>query len=78
MFENSCAWSTPPQGCDDHCKDALKKFDDCFDLARAYVPYQRIRMLYSPEDGICRGTIFPELDKPYDKRSRVRKPSCLC
>ncbi len=33
-------------------------------LAYAYVPIQRWRMLYSPADGLVRGTIFEELDKP--------------
>ena len=35
-------------------------------LAYAYVPVQRWRMLYTPEMGISRGTIFEELDKPME------------
>ena len=35
-------------------------------LAYAYVPIQRWRMLYTPEAGIKRGTIFEELDKPME------------
>ena len=33
-------------------------------LAYAYVPIQRWRMLYDPEKGLERGTIFEELDMP--------------
>ncbi len=35
-------------------------------LAYAYVPMQRWRMLYSPENGLERGTLFEELDKPME------------
>ena len=38
--------------------------EDC-ELARAYVPIQRYNKQYSPEDGLERGTIFPELYRPY-------------
>lgn len=36
-------------------------------VAMAYIPYQTSRNLevYSPEQGICAGTMFPELDKPF-------------
>ena len=33
-------------------------------LGYAYVPIQRWRMLYTPEHGLGRGTIFEELDMP--------------
>ncbi len=35
-------------------------------IGYAYVPMQRWRMLYSPEEGLKRGTIFEELDKPVE------------
>ena len=35
-------------------------------LAYAYVPIQRWRMLYTPEAGLRRGTIFEELDMPME------------
>jgi hypothetical protein len=34
-------------------------------LAHAYVPFQCLMCLYSPEQGLKQGTIFPELDRPY-------------
>ncbi|WP_127018262.1 spore coat associated protein CotJA [Anoxybacter fermentans] len=36
-----------------------------YELARAYVPIQMYTQQYSPEDGLKRGTIFPELYRPY-------------
>lgn len=38
----------------------------------AYVPFQNAGTLYSPEQGICMGTLFPELDKPFDPDNRMR------
>lgn len=35
-------------------------------LAMAYVPSQRFERLYEPSDGWHRGTIFADLDKPYE------------
>jgi len=34
-------------------------------LTFAYVPFQCLCCLYSPEVGLGQGTIFPELDRPY-------------
>lgn len=34
-------------------------------VAMAYVPWQNLHTVYEPEGGLCRGTIFPELDKPW-------------
>lgn len=34
-------------------------------LAMAYVPWQNWRKIYEPEKAFCRGTIFEELDKPF-------------
>ena len=35
------------------------------ELARAYVPFQQAGQLYDMEQSLVRGTVFPELDKPY-------------
>lgn len=43
--------------------------DDCINslpLAMAYVPSQRFENLYEAKDGWHRGTIFADLDKPYE------------
>lgn len=34
--------------------------------AMAYVPFQNAGKLYSPEQAIRMGTLFPELDKPFE------------
>lgn len=34
-------------------------------IAMAYVPWQEFKDLYPAEKGLCRGTIFEELDKPF-------------
>lgn len=47
---------TPPSG---------EECGFCVTLAMAYVPMQQWRMLYEPEDGFSRGTIFEELDLPF-------------
>ena len=39
-------------------------------LAYAYVPIQRWRMIYTPEAGIKRGTLFEELYKPMEVYGR--------
>ncbi len=41
-------------------------------LAMVYIPQQRFRDLYDHDIGLCRGTIFRELDKPFTMR---RTPS---
>ena len=35
-------------------------------IAMAYVPWQKWQALYEAEKGFCRGTIFAELDKPFE------------
>lgn len=34
-------------------------------VAMAYVPVQELDTVYEPDAGFCRGTLFPELDKPF-------------
>ena len=36
-----------------------------FPIAMAYVPWQTFHSLYEFRKGLCSGTIFPELDKPF-------------
>lgn len=44
-----------------------------FPIAMAYVPMQQAPVLYENlEDGFCKGTIFPELDKPFTGRRGKR------
>ncbi|MCL2323165.1 MAG: spore coat associated protein CotJA [Oscillospiraceae bacterium] len=59
---------------DDHFKDydtdndmkkEVKSEIRNVELAQAYVPFQKMNRLFSPEEGLRKGTIFPELYKPY-------------
>ncbi len=34
-------------------------------LARAYVPFQIMNQIFSPEEAFRKGTLFPELYEPY-------------
>ena len=37
-----------------------------FPLAMAYVPMQELAETYDPERGFMEGTLFPELNKPFE------------
>ncbi|NLX62687.1 MAG: spore coat associated protein CotJA [Tissierellia bacterium] len=37
------------------------------ELARAYVPFQRLNQVYDPKEALMKGTLFPELFMPYKK-----------
>ncbi|HUV84966.1 MAG TPA: spore coat associated protein CotJA [Methanosarcinales archaeon] len=39
-----------------------------FELAIAYVPYQVMYKIYEPMKSLMKGTIFPELYRPYVKQ----------
>ncbi len=41
-------------------------------LAMAYVPWQEWNEAYDEETALQRGTLFPELDKPFLGRKQVR------
>ncbi len=38
-------------------------------LAMTYTPMQQWKTVYSAEQGLLRGTIFPELDLPFEGRT---------
>lgn len=48
----------------------ISPFPEDTALAMAYIPYQNAKKIYSPEEGLCSGTIFPELDKPFEPNCR--------
>lgn len=50
-------------------KEVLKL--DSMPLAMTYVPWQKWQNIYKPENALCAGTIFQELDLPFTgRRSR--------
>jgi hypothetical protein len=42
------------------------------ELAQAYVPTQTLGAVYKPCKALWRGTLFPELDKPYRRRDHEK------
>jgi hypothetical protein len=47
------------------CTPNPTPFPQSTPVAMAYIPFQQFGNLYPPEKGLERGTIFPELDKPF-------------
>lgn len=45
-----------------------------FRLAHAYVPWQYFNVIYSPAEGLAKGTIFPELYMPQGKYGPCEGP----
>ncbi|MGM0369240.1 MAG: spore coat associated protein CotJA [Bacillota bacterium] len=48
-----------------HQQDCNSNYPIQVDLANAYVPNQIYECNYSPREGLKKGTLFPELYKPY-------------
>lgn len=48
----------------DSVKFSEVRLDD-LPLAMAYVPMQKFGEIYSESEALTRGTLFPELDKPF-------------
>lgn len=42
-------------------------------VAMAYVPYQNSDKIYSAEQGIVSGTMFPELNKPFTACGGIKR-----
>ena len=47
------------------CADISQFTSQPVSLAMAYVPVQTWTQIYEPDTGLTRGTIFPDLDKPF-------------
>ncbi|WP_422392968.1 hypothetical protein MHLNE_14570 [Moorella humiferrea] len=46
-------------------KEVLEKQSFSYQLARAYIPWQRYTNRWDQLEGLTKGTIFPELYMPY-------------
>lgn len=53
-----------------HSDFFVQPLPDNATVTMAYVPFQNAGKLYSPEQAICMGTLFPELDKPFRAADR--------
>ncbi len=47
------------------CPCVMAKFPGDATVAMAYVPWHQLQEVYEPELALERGTLFPELDKPF-------------
>lgn len=45
------------------------RIDEKFPIAMAYVRWQELGKMYQPELSLVRGTLFPDLDKPFMGRT---------
>ena len=63
--------SRPDCGCD-HMHPSAAGIDS-FEIAMAYVPWQRWKGTYDPHRSLMSGTIFPELDKPFCAAGRCSR-----
>ncbi len=50
----------------ERCTESLQM--DGMRLAQAYVPFQNFEALYTPQQALCAGTVFEQLDMPYKKK----------
>ncbi|GAB6137234.1 spore coat associated protein CotJA [Halanaerobaculum tunisiense] len=39
-----------------------------YELAEAYIPFQEYNSIYNSQEALSKGTIFPELYKPYQRQ----------
>lgn len=47
------------------CPDTGVRGMEMYSIAMGYIPWQQWRQTYTLDKGLCRGTIFPELDLPF-------------
>ena len=58
---------TKEQTHSEHCANRIPVMEFT-GFGKAYVPQQELCEMYAAKDGFMRGTIFPELDIPYEPR----------
>lgn len=50
----------------------MKEMENKMVLAMTYVPWQKFEKSYEPQVALKKGTIFPELDKPFYGKEGVK------
>lgn len=63
MADCRCNRYMPQQHCMPPSK--MDSFPDNFPVGMAYVPWQTWNQVYDFDKALQRGTLFPELDKPF-------------
>ncbi len=61
---------SPSQNGSNGCKDGIGWGLKEHPLGIVYSPYQHFRQLYSPDTALTRGTVFSELDLPFEGSKR--------
>ena len=67
--------NTPSPGITCPIEGTGGSFDRCLtgkSLAMVYAPCQIFQGIYAPDEGLCRGTIFMELEKPFYGARRLK------
>jgi hypothetical protein len=55
-----------------------KELKQMQELAIAHVPMQEYRQTYTPQKALTRGTLFAELDFPFEPEKGMMKGGCGC
>lgn len=70
------AHSAPHEGCGDqheNRREPINVVENPTMIAMVYAPKQAFRELYEPMKALSRGTLFAELDKPFNPSCHARK-----
>ncbi len=46
----------------------IENYSPNFKLATAYIPFQNYGQIYSPQEALTKGTLFPQLYRPYQRK----------
>lgn len=67
-YNNSYMNPACDKACDCSCDNditPLSSFPENYSYAMAYIPFQQFDSVYPADKALCRGTLFPCLDKPW-------------
>ena len=68
-MDNNLFYNAGDSSCSD---DGMSDMDTMPVVGMAYVPMQQLKTMYEPGDGFVRGTVFPDLDKPWMPKGCVK------
>lgn len=70
QYTNYEVFTNALESYDDDCECGFNRPESMFPenavLAQSYVPIQKMSKTYTPNKGLKKGTIFPELVRPYE------------
>lgn len=71
IIRNDIKQADTPKSCA-NCPQPEGRFPDETPVGMFYVPMQSWGKVYDPDAALCRGTLFPDLDKPFIGEEAVR------